>query len=116
MPRGSVSKPKPPKFVPTDRTKALVHLANTISEISAEYIDLRYWEGFRTGLIQCAVQQDGVATEIDQMVLAEKREFKKRRWEEDPLQNGILNGRRFALTYLLNLDFEMIFGAWLTPA
>lgn len=98
------------------RTRALRHMATYLNGVDGHYINKRYWEGFRTGLLQAVVQEEGSEGNLEKIKASTKTILKKKEWEKDPLQNGVLNGRRFALSYLLNIDYEMITGSWITPS
>jgi len=115
MPNGSESKKKKKNKNPEQspygaRALGLIHLANHLAENDLDYIDDRYWEGFRTGILQVVGNISFGDTEV--MVNADRILRKKPDWRKDPLKNGLLNGRRFALMMELHVDYPMEFGDW----
>jgi len=116
MDNGSESKPKkkkkknPEKGPYGNRALGLLHLANHMADGDLDYLNGRYWEGFRTGILQ--VVNNIAFGEVDIIVKADKTLRKKPDWKRDPLKNGLLNGRRFALMMELHVDYQMEFGEW----
>jgi len=108
------SKPKE-TYDSTARTRAIKHLVSHFDSYDGTYIDKRYWEGFRVGLLQAVVAEEGSQSDLQKIVSSEKTIHTKKIWKSDPLQNGILNGRRFALMLLLKIDYKMLQGDWVAP-
>ncbi|RKX48994.1 MAG: hypothetical protein DRP32_06055 [Thermotogae bacterium] len=67
------------------------------------------------GLLQAVVAEEGSQSDLQKIVSSEKTIHTKKIWKSDPLQNGILNGRRFALMLLLKIDYKMLQGDWVAP-